>query len=301
MGELWARKFIIFIRVDFEHSSHCNNEGPKQVMCRKGGPRIRFPFKLKHEQAQHCGYPGFELSCDNNGNTVMEFPHAVQLHVDRIDYVSQQIFLSDPHACVPGKMLLNLNLSETPFQYSNPAPILIEYSLFNCSDDASKYPENFDDQIIPCLGVPGHQVPFQDSFWWQLSPLVPTSFTAEAKYIKRIRKELRNFWKITELVPAKYTHFIKTKCNATTYPYPCLKTLLPYAASVRGNATKMCMATLKVAVQVARNATLTVNDMKKKKGISTAKGNILRDCIDDLKDVVYNREQLGEDARRRRK
>lgn len=126
--------------------------------CRKGGPRIRFPFKLKHEQAQHCGYPGFELSCDNNGNTVMEFPHAVQLHVDRIDYVSQQIFLSDPHACVPGKMLLNLNLSETPFQYSNPAPILLEYSLFNCSDDASKYPENFDDQIIPCLGVPGHQV-----------------------------------------------------------------------------------------------------------------------------------------------
>nr|GMC60397.1 21 kDa protein-like [Ipomoea batatas] len=94
-------------------------------------------------------------------------------------------------------------------------------------------------------------------------------------------------------VPAKYTHFIKTKCNATTYPYPCLKTLLPYAASVRGNATKMCMATLKVVVQVARNATLTVNDMKKKKGISTAKGNILRDCIDDLKDVVYElRETL---------
>ncbi|XP_019192007.1 PREDICTED: 21 kDa protein-like [Ipomoea nil] len=88
-------------------------------------------------------------------------------------------------------------------------------------------------------------------------------------------------------VPAKYTNFIKTKCNATTYPYPCLKTLLPYAASVKGNATNMCTAALKVAVQAARNATLTVKDMKKKKGISTTEGAILRDCIDDLKDAVY--------------
>ncbi|XP_019195142.1 PREDICTED: rust resistance kinase Lr10-like [Ipomoea nil] len=153
-----ANFFFIFIIVLLLPFLVLGIEDCEESRCRKGGPRIRFPFKLKHEHAQHCGYPGFELSCDNNGNTVMELPHAVQLHVDRIDYVSQHIFLSDPHACVSGKMLLNLNLSQTPFQYSNPAPMFFEYSLFNCSDDASKYPENFYDQIISCLGVPGHQV-----------------------------------------------------------------------------------------------------------------------------------------------
>nr|GMD51666.1 rust resistance kinase Lr10-like [Ipomoea batatas] len=129
----------------------------KETRCRSSGPEIRFPFKLKHEQAaQHCGYPGFELSCDNNGNTVMELPHEVQLQVDQIDYASQQIFLSDPDACLSGKMLLHLNLSLSPFQYSGSLS-WDDYSLFNCSASNDSGGTIYDG-LISCLGVPGHQI-----------------------------------------------------------------------------------------------------------------------------------------------
>lgn len=126
-----------------------------ETRCRKHGPTIRFPFKLKHVHAQHCGYPdpGFELSCDHSGNTVMELPHSLQLQVDRIDYEFQNIFLFDPHDCLSGKTLLYLNLSQSPFQYSNTH--LTNYSLFNCS--TSNDPETVD-ASFSCLGVPGHGI-----------------------------------------------------------------------------------------------------------------------------------------------
>nr|GMD56640.1 rust resistance kinase Lr10-like [Ipomoea batatas] len=128
-----------------------------ETRCRKDGPIIRFPFKLKHIQAQHCGYPnpGFELSCDDSGNTVMELPHALKLHVQMIHYEFQHIFLFDPHDCLFGKTLLYLNLSQSLFQYSS-APIT-NYSLFNCSA-ASNTPESDGDGLISCLGVPGHPI-----------------------------------------------------------------------------------------------------------------------------------------------
>ncbi|XP_019195140.1 PREDICTED: rust resistance kinase Lr10-like isoform X2 [Ipomoea nil] len=132
--------------------------------CRKGGPKIHFPFKLikdGDEDAEHCGYPGFELSCDNNGNTVMELPHEVQLQVDEIDYASQQIFLSDPAGCLSGKMLLYLNLSLSPFQYSSTSSSDY-YSLFNCSASIDS-DEAIYGWLISCVGVPGHQVYALDS------------------------------------------------------------------------------------------------------------------------------------------
>ncbi|XP_031116819.1 rust resistance kinase Lr10-like [Ipomoea triloba] len=128
----------------------------EESRCRSGGPGIHFPFKLKHEQAQHCGYPGFELSCDNNGNTVMELPHDVQLQVDQIDYASQQIFLSDPDACLSGKMLLHLNLSLSPFQYSGSVS-WYDFSLFNCSA-SNDFGGTIYDGLISCLAVPGYQI-----------------------------------------------------------------------------------------------------------------------------------------------
>nr|GME05914.1 rust resistance kinase Lr10-like [Ipomoea batatas] len=132
-------------------------EDCKESRCRRGGPGIHFPFKLKHDKAaQHCGYPGFELSCDNNGNTVIELPHEVQLQVDQIDYASQQIFLSDPDACLSGKMLLHLNLSLSPFQYSGSLH-RYDYSLFNCSA-SNDSGATIDDGLFPCLGVPAHQI-----------------------------------------------------------------------------------------------------------------------------------------------
>ncbi|GLU24401.1 hypothetical protein SLE2022_403380 [Rubroshorea leprosula] len=81
---------------------------------------IRFPFWLKGQQPEHCGYHGFELSCEDK-QTVLELPWNVKLFVTRIDYKAKRIQLYDPQGCLP-LQLPNLNLSASPFQYLSKLP-----------------------------------------------------------------------------------------------------------------------------------------------------------------------------------
>ncbi|GLT55612.1 hypothetical protein SLA2020_287170 [Shorea laevis] len=101
---------------------------------------IRFPFRLKRQQPEHCGYHGFELSCEEK-QTVLELPRNVKLFVKRIDYKAKRIQLYDPQGCLP-LQLPNLNLSASPFQYLRQTPFSFnyaesKYSLFNCSREAT--------------------------------------------------------------------------------------------------------------------------------------------------------------------
>ncbi|WOG85765.1 hypothetical protein DCAR_0104958 [Daucus carota subsp. sativus] len=75
--------------------------------CSRHGPGIRFPFHLKDRQPEHCGLPGFRVSCDG-GETLLELQYlantslqGIQLFlstgttVDSINYKSQKIILSN--------------------------------------------------------------------------------------------------------------------------------------------------------------------------------------------------------------
>ncbi|THG15068.1 hypothetical protein TEA_019368 [Camellia sinensis var. sinensis] len=42
--------------------------------CGDDGPDIRFPFWLKDHQPNHCGYPGFQLSCSPTKDTLLDLP-----------------------------------------------------------------------------------------------------------------------------------------------------------------------------------------------------------------------------------
>ncbi|KAL2550712.1 rust resistance kinase Lr10-like [Forsythia ovata] len=118
--------------------------------CSKGGPTIRFPFRNKFLQPEHCGYPGFNLYCKKSNETVLELPFSVKLVVKKIDYGSQIIHLYDPDGCLPQK-LLYLNLSASPFHFfENPS---YDYVLFNCS--ATNREINF---ISHCPAGAGYQV-----------------------------------------------------------------------------------------------------------------------------------------------
>lgn len=76
--------------------------------CFDSGPVIRFPFRIKGRQPEHCGYPGFDLSC-NPINNITEFefqfpvkastnkiaiPLSAQASVQEIDYKLQVIHVS---------------------------------------------------------------------------------------------------------------------------------------------------------------------------------------------------------------
>ncbi|XP_055828292.1 pectinesterase inhibitor 4-like [Solanum dulcamara] len=84
-----------------------------------------------------------------------------------------------------------------------------------------------------------------------------------------------------------YTNFIKTKCNITTHPSLCVKTLTPYASSVKTNPTILCKEALRVAIKGARDASLILWNLKKQDGISRYEAVAIKDCVEAVKTSVY--------------
>ncbi|KAM4076132.1 hypothetical protein ACJW30_12G040000 [Castanea mollissima] len=123
------------------------HNGCPELQC-GNGPRIRFPFRLKDRQPdQHCGYPGFDLYCSHNNDTVLELASSVKAFVDSIDYESQFINVTVSDNCFPWN-IPGLHLSP-PFQFKNS---LYNYSLFNCT------PDTYIDYPIPCFSSSRHPV-----------------------------------------------------------------------------------------------------------------------------------------------
>ncbi|KAI3840969.1 hypothetical protein MKW92_031372 [Papaver armeniacum] len=110
--------------------------------------QIRFPFRLKDQQPEHCGYPGFELSCSNNNETEIELPFSGNFLVKSIDYKSQRLEIYDQNGCIP-RRLVGFNISDTPFrtqQYGN-------YTFLNCSGEVANQ-RRYDYKSISCLSSP---------------------------------------------------------------------------------------------------------------------------------------------------
>ena len=68
----------------------CQGECMVLSNCNEEGPLIRFPFKLK-DQPDHCGYPGFVLSCTEKKQTLLDLPCSVKLLVKKMNYTTQAI------------------------------------------------------------------------------------------------------------------------------------------------------------------------------------------------------------------
>ncbi|XP_028062244.1 putative RING-H2 finger protein ATL21A [Camellia sinensis] len=109
--------------------------------CGDDGPNIRFPFWLKDHQPNHCGYPGFQLSCSPAKNTLLELPFVRTAKVSLINYRDQSSYIYDFSDCFLEQLLLNLNhnLSASPFKFS---PLYgSKFSLFSCPSSTNQtYP-----------------------------------------------------------------------------------------------------------------------------------------------------------------
>ncbi|TYI29489.1 hypothetical protein ES332_A05G319500v1 [Gossypium tomentosum] len=112
-------------------------DGCQPMSCKRGGPSVRFPFQLKGRQHESCGSPGFNLSCNNKNQTVLELPKSVKLLVKRIDYVKQMIQVYAEDGCVQNQ-LPNLTMSLSPFNLLSDSYYYSElgnFTLFECSDE----------------------------------------------------------------------------------------------------------------------------------------------------------------------
>ncbi|GER26869.1 RING/U-box superfamily protein [Striga asiatica] len=140
----------------------------KPTRCMKHGPTIRFPFRDKNRSPQHCGYPGFDVFCNESNDTVLELPSSVQVAVKKINYVLQQVELYDPEKCLV-KKLPHLNLSTFPLQFLNTENL--DYILVNCSRRSLF-------NSFPCLGdSSSYFFAISESRWDNVGSLDLTSCT----------------------------------------------------------------------------------------------------------------------------
>ncbi|KAF3965143.1 hypothetical protein CMV_010648 [Castanea mollissima] len=143
--------FVVFIVDLGEGYNRC-----PESRCRADGPAIRFPFRLKDRQPDpHCGYPGFDLYCSHNNDTVLNLNTSVKAFVQSIDYKSRLIRVADPGNCFPWK-IPGLNSSSPTFKVKNSQDYFnYVYALFNCTA-----PEIHEETYyrIDCLSSNSHPV-----------------------------------------------------------------------------------------------------------------------------------------------
>ncbi|KAL3819959.1 hypothetical protein ACJIZ3_005864 [Penstemon smallii] len=114
--------------------------------CHKSGPIIRFPFRLKGRQPEHCGYPGFDLSCNSHNSLEFDFqfpiwasnrnivlPILAKAKVQAIDYRAQVIRVVVLNgSCFPARVP-EFNATSSPFQLDLVYASWPGFTLFNCS------------------------------------------------------------------------------------------------------------------------------------------------------------------------
>ncbi|KAL6320779.1 hypothetical protein AAG906_008779 [Vitis piasezkii] len=165
--------FFLFLRLSAEIGA--NQDECKVPSCSPHGPAIKFPFRRK-DQPYHCGYLGFEISCTEKKQTILELPYSVKLSVDKINYKSREIVVHDPDFCLQ-RQLQNLTLSASPFQFkvdsSSFESSTDDFTFFSCSSDTREY--EFPFTLIPCRSRFLHENPvyavrsFMQLDWLDLS------------------------------------------------------------------------------------------------------------------------------------
>ncbi|KAG8390400.1 hypothetical protein BUALT_Bualt01G0079400 [Buddleja alternifolia] len=135
--------------------------------CNATGPIIRFPFRLIGRQPVHCGYPGFDLSCNSNNITVFDFQYPVRASarniilpissraiVEEIDYRTQVIRVSILNGSCLSSRVPDVSSPASPFEMYGYPPY-DGYTLFNCS---SRPGDRYSPRPITCLDRGGFQV-----------------------------------------------------------------------------------------------------------------------------------------------
>ena len=150
MGTLDVLFFLLFFYFLFLFPIIYSSEECQISMCGNNNIPVRFPFHLEGQKnPTNCGYPGFDLSCNRQNQSVLNLPFSGEFFVRQISYITQEILIYDPLNCLP-KRLLHFNLSGSPFVsafYQN-------YTFLSCPTSFTK--SRF--TPIDCLSNSTHSV-----------------------------------------------------------------------------------------------------------------------------------------------
>ncbi|KAF3448703.1 hypothetical protein FNV43_RR09416 [Rhamnella rubrinervis] len=104
-----------------------------ETYCPSNALTVKFPFRLpEYQRDACCGYPGFDLSCNNRNETIVSLPSG-DFAVRSIIYERQKLWIDDPETyCLPKRLLKkNFSVSGTNFMVEN----LTLFTFLNCSPD----------------------------------------------------------------------------------------------------------------------------------------------------------------------
>ncbi|CAA0820471.1 RING/U-box superfamily protein [Striga hermonthica] len=125
-------KSPIILILFFAIPALCTNP-PEPDYCDPSiGPEVRFPFRLADRSPNRRGYPGFDLYCNSDNQTILNLPESGDFVVDHIDYSAQALLINDPDSCLPAR-ILNFSLSGSRFRGINTR----NFTFLNCSSDYS--------------------------------------------------------------------------------------------------------------------------------------------------------------------
>ena len=120
---------LILLIISFSYITSSSEIPCVKAVCATNEPEIRFPFRIKNRQLELCGYPGFDLSCDKSGQTLLKLPNSGEFNVQGIDYATQEIWINDPNNCLPYRIIHSINFSGSPFYGASNE----DFTFFNCS------------------------------------------------------------------------------------------------------------------------------------------------------------------------
>ncbi|KAL8256098.1 hypothetical protein R6Q59_031165 [Mikania micrantha] len=142
-------RFIFFSGLLLRCTSGAD-ESCRPASCGPTEPIIRFPFRIIRRQPSRCGFPGFDLYCDNRNQTIIRLPSSRPHIVKRINYVSQVIYI-DSDFCQRNE-IKSLNLTDTPFDFS----AIRAYTFYNCS--SQNYGFMYPAMPFPCLSSGNYSI-----------------------------------------------------------------------------------------------------------------------------------------------
>jgi hypothetical protein len=130
------------------------------------------PFRLKSYQNRSSGYLGFDLSCDNKSQTVLNFPKSRDsVVVEHIDYSNQSIYISDQDHCFPRQFMRNFTDSVSPsFLFDS----LDNFTFFNCSSSNTTTMFQYIYVLINCLSSDEYMVVIAPTAYVEALPLPET-------------------------------------------------------------------------------------------------------------------------------
>ncbi|KAK8603642.1 hypothetical protein V6N13_096116 [Hibiscus sabdariffa] len=80
------------------------------------------------------------------------------------------------------------------------------------------------------------------------------------------------------------TNFIRTSCNATTYPDLCFATFSSYASEIQANPKMLATKSLTLALNTTLLASQTLTDLCKTPGLKPNEVAALHDCVEEISD-----------------